>query len=153
MSMSGFGVAIPLLLLLEAVQDEHRFRERHRVDCSIRAAGIVFADLQHADTTEALEHLRCIVLVAHLCQRQRVTEPPTHVGRQRHQILVAAPDLFERFSLSAMTTVYTCSSKRASAADARRVSLNKWFATSLQQNFESRCCRPQNCAENLVAMH
>ena len=38
-----------------------------------------------------------IVLVAHLGQRQRITETPTHVGRQRHQILVAARDPFERF--------------------------------------------------------
>ena len=70
-----------LALLLEAVQDEHRFRELDRVDRSIRAAGIVFDHLQHAGTTEALEHLGRIVLVAHLCQRQRVTETPTHIGR------------------------------------------------------------------------
>src|SRR3546814_1299946 len=46
-----------LALLLEAVQDEHRFRKLDRVYRSIGAAGIVFDDLQHAGTTEPLEHL------------------------------------------------------------------------------------------------
>lgn len=97
MSMSAFGVAIPLLLFFWKQQDEHRFRKLDRVYRSIGAAGIVFDDLQHAGTTEPLEHLCCVILIAYLRQRERVTETATHVGRQRHQILVAARDPFERF--------------------------------------------------------
>src|SRR3546814_7984964 len=41
-----------LALLLEAVQDEHRFRKLDRVYRSIGAAGIVFDDLQHAGRSE-----------------------------------------------------------------------------------------------------
>jgi hypothetical protein len=79
------------------VQDEHRFRVLHRVDGPVRAAGIVLDNLKHAGTAEALEHLCRVVLIAHLRQRQCVTEAPAHVRRQRHQILVAARDPFERF--------------------------------------------------------
>jgi len=48
------------------VQDEHRFRKLDRVYRSIGAAGIVFDDLQHAGTTEPLEHLCCVILIAYL---------------------------------------------------------------------------------------
>ena len=94
MSMSVSGVAIPLLLFF---WKQCRTNELHRVDRSVGATDIVLDDLQHAGTAEALEYLGRIVLVAQLSQRQRITETPTHVGRQRHQILVAARDPFERF--------------------------------------------------------
>ena len=68
-SMSTFGVAIPLLLFfLEAMQDEHRFGKLDRVDRAVRTASIVFYDLKHAGTSEALERLCGVVLIADLCQ-------------------------------------------------------------------------------------
>ncbi len=83
--MSTFGVAVPLLLFFwKQCRTKHCFRKFHRVDRPVRAANIAFDHLQHAGTTEALEHLGRIVLVTHLRQRQRVTETPAHVERQRH---------------------------------------------------------------------
>lgn len=96
MSISSFGVAIPrLLFFLEAVQDEHGFLVLHGVDSTIGAAHIILDDLKYARTPEALEHLRCVVLVASLSKGQCVTEEPTHVSRQSHQVFVTAPDPFE----------------------------------------------------------
>src|SRR3546814_21077726 len=63
-----------LALLLEAVQDEHRFRKLDRVYRSIGAAGIVFDDLQHAGTTEPLEHLCCVILIAYQIGRASCRE-------------------------------------------------------------------------------
>jgi hypothetical protein len=42
-------------LLLEAMQDKHRFRKFHRINGAIRAALIIFDDFKNARTTEALE--------------------------------------------------------------------------------------------------
>jgi hypothetical protein len=109
-----------LTLLLETVQDEHRFRKLDRVDRSIRAASIVFDDFQHASAAEALERRGRVVLVAHLRQRQRATETPPHIRRQRHQVFVAARDPLERLFLAGNESVYTCSGK----AQARRIAHN-----------------------------
>lgn len=95
MFMSTFGVAIPLLLF---------FWKQCRTNTAsanftVQTARYVppASSSTTSSTAEALEHLRRIILVAHLCQRQRVAEASAHVGRQRHQILVTARDPFERF--------------------------------------------------------
>lgn len=69
--MSSFGVAMPRLLIF------HHFK--------------------HTCTTKAFEHFGRIVLVARLRQRQSEAKKPPNVGRQGHQVFVAAPYPFKRF--------------------------------------------------------
>lgn len=98
MSMSSFGVAIPLLLFFwKQLQDEHGFLELHGVDGAMRTACIVFDHFQDAGAAEALEHFSRVVPITALREVQGVTEKLTHVGRKRHQIFLAAPDPDEWF--------------------------------------------------------
>jgi len=69
---------------------EAGFLDLHVVDGAIRATGIVFDNLEHSGASESLKHLRCIMLIAGLSKRQCVTEESPHIGRQPHQVPVAA---------------------------------------------------------------
>ncbi len=107
-SMSSFGVAIPCLLFFsEAMQNENCFLELHGVDRTIRAAGIVFDDFQHAGTAEAFHHLCCVVSVPALGEIQDMTEEPAHFLRKRHQILLAATLPDEQLFVEAHNREYT----------------------------------------------
>lgn len=67
-----------LTLFLETMQDEDRFLELHGIHRSIGAAPVVFDHLKHTRAAETFEHLRVIMLIAGLSQRQRVPkESPT----------------------------------------------------------------------------
>ena len=69
----------PLLaLLLDAVQDERGFFELHGVDGAVRATGIVIDHLEHTGAAKALEHLRCVMLIARLSKGQCITKEPPH---------------------------------------------------------------------------
>jgi predicted nucleotidyltransferase len=46
------------------------------------------------------QHLGCIVLIARLGQRQRKTKKPPNIGRQGHQIFVAAANPFKRLFIN-----------------------------------------------------
>ena len=81
---------------MEAVQDEHDFLELYGVDGTIRAAGIVFDYLKNAGTAKSFEHLRCFVPTTLLREIQGMTEELPHVDWKRHQVLLCAPDPFER---------------------------------------------------------
>ena len=80
--MSPFGVAMPRLLFFwKQCRTTHGLLELHGVDGAVRAPGIVFQHLEHAGAAKALEHLRCVVLIAGLRKGQGVAEKPPHVGR------------------------------------------------------------------------
>ena len=97
-SRSSFWCGDPALaLLLEAVQDEHRFLKLHRVDRAVRATRVVFDHFQDTNAAEALEHLRRVVPITMLGEVQGVTEELPHLNRQRHQVFLAAPDPDQRF--------------------------------------------------------
>src|ERR1700679_1258071 len=70
-----------LALLLEAVQDEYRFLELHRIDRAICAASVIFDDLKHTGTTKAFKRFRRIMLIASLSKRQREPKKSPHVNR------------------------------------------------------------------------
>ena len=94
--MSSFGVAIALTLLLEAMQDKHRFRKFDGVDGAIGAAGIVFDNFQNTSPSKAFEWLCRVMLAASLREIQGVTKELPHIRRQRHKVFLAAADPDER---------------------------------------------------------
>src|SRR6185437_3573610 len=70
-----------LTLFLETMQDEDRLFELHGIHRSIRAAPVVFDHFKHAGASETREHLRIIMLIASLSQRQRVPEESPNSNR------------------------------------------------------------------------
>ena len=94
-----------LALLLEAMQDKYRFSDSHGINGTLGAAGIVFNKLKYSRTAKALEHLRRIVPITGLSKGKRVTEESPYVGRQCHQVFVAAGYPFERLFVVAHTMI------------------------------------------------
>src|SRR5690349_11707768 len=70
-----------LTLFLETMQDEDCLFELHGIHRSIGAAPIVFDHFKHTGAAESLEHLRIIMLITSLRQRQRVPEESSNVSR------------------------------------------------------------------------
>jgi hypothetical protein len=66
------------------------------VDGPVGPIGIVFDHFQHSGASEVLHHLGSVVLLAILSKVQSVTEKLPHTDRQRHQVLLAAPDPDQR---------------------------------------------------------
>src|ERR1019366_5367842 len=89
----SFGSRYPAFaLLLEAVEDKHRFLELDGVDGPIGSVGIVFDYLQHAGPSKALQCLGGTMLFAVLSEVQGVAEELPHTDGKSHQVLLAAPD-------------------------------------------------------------
>ena len=63
------------------MKDEYRFFELHGIDGTRGAAYVVFNNLKHSGAAKALEHLRCIVLIAGLGKGKRVTEESPYASR------------------------------------------------------------------------
>jgi hypothetical protein len=79
------------------VQHENRFLELDGVDGSVRSTRVVFDHFQYSRAPETFQHLCGVVLFAVLGKVQGVTEELPYANRQRHQVLFAASNPYQRF--------------------------------------------------------
>ena len=63
------------------MKDKYSFVKLNCINGTIGAAGIVFYNLKHSGAAKALEHLRCIVVIAGLSKGKCVTEESPYVSR------------------------------------------------------------------------
>jgi hypothetical protein len=78
------------------VQDEDCFLKPDGVHGAIRSVRIVFDHLQHRSVSKAFQRLGCFVPLAVPSKMQCMPEEPSHKNRQRHQVLLAAPNPDQR---------------------------------------------------------
>ena len=97
MSRSGLGVAV-LALFLKYMQHKYRFLKFDRVNGPVCATAAILDDLQDSCTAKTLKHLGRIMLVAALCEVQRMAEKLPNGAQGAPYVLLAPPEyLIVRF--------------------------------------------------------
>lgn len=82
--MSGFGVAMPLLLFLKYMQHENRLPEFDGVGCSVRVTLVMLDDLQDTRAPKAFKNFGCVVLISALGKVQSMTKKLADAHWQSH---------------------------------------------------------------------